>query len=102
MDALPSRQERLRIAATAARDLLANVTTDRWEVFVKTSLTRHVEVAANRPPKVTEVDEFGIAPLQEPLPHAGLRLKQGRIFKVSDLSMKLGQLTCDVRVVRTK
>ena len=61
MDAMPSHQERLRIAATAARDLLANVTTDRWEVFVKTSLTRHVEVAANRPPKVTEVDEFGTA-----------------------------------------
>jgi PmbA protein len=61
MDALPSHQERLRLAATAGRDLFANLTADRWEIFVKTSLTRHVEVAANRPPKVTEVDEIGAA-----------------------------------------
>jgi len=61
MGELSSRRERLQIAATAGRDLLANLSVDRWEVFVKTSLTRHVEVAANRPPKVTEIDETGSA-----------------------------------------
>ena len=61
MDDLSSRQERLRVAASIGRDLLANGDTERWELFVKTSMTRHVEVAANRPPKVTEVDETGVA-----------------------------------------
>jgi PmbA protein len=61
MDLLPAHRKRLRLAATAARDRLANVAADRWEVFVKTSLIRHVEVAASRPPKVTEVDETGAA-----------------------------------------
>lgn len=61
MDDVSSRQERLRVAASIGRDLLANGDTERWELFVKTSVTRHVEVAANRPPKVTEVDETGVA-----------------------------------------
>jgi hypothetical protein len=61
VDDVSSRQERLRVAASIGRDLLANGDTERWELFVKTSVTRHVEVAANRPPKVTEVDETGVA-----------------------------------------
>lgn len=61
MGAPTSRHEHLRIGASTGRDLLASINPERWELFVKTSLTRHVEVARRRPPKVTEIDETGVA-----------------------------------------
>jgi PmbA protein len=56
-----SRHERLGVAASTGRDLLANGDAERWELFVKTSMTRQVEVATRRPPKVVEIDETGVA-----------------------------------------
>jgi len=56
-----SHHERLRHAASTARDLLAHSKTDRWELFAKASVTREVEVVPDTAPRELRVEEMGVA-----------------------------------------
>jgi len=53
--------ERHHQAARTGRDLLTHSQAERWEIFTKASLTHEVETTPGRPPRVTQVEEMGVA-----------------------------------------
>jgi len=53
--------DRLNRAASTGRDLLVHSGAQRWEIFTKASVTREVERAPGRPPRVAQVEEMGVA-----------------------------------------
>ncbi len=53
--------ERMRSAASSARDLLAGSAADRWEFFTKASTIRQADVSPGCPPRETLVEEVGVA-----------------------------------------
>jgi len=55
------REERLREATAAARELLAASGVGRWEVFAKSSFTRQVELRPGAPPETVHIEELGVA-----------------------------------------
>ncbi len=57
----PGYVERLRNAASSARDLLAGGSADRWEFFTKGSTIRQAEVSPGCPPREILVEEVGVA-----------------------------------------
>ena len=57
---IPHR-ETLSTAASVGRDLLARAGVDRWEIFAKSSLSRQVEVLGVGPPRLIQVEEYGVA-----------------------------------------